>query len=301
MKSFLRKLLAAMAIQLLIAGLLWWRYQPDTHSYMAATIDKHARLRQLDGPRLILVGGSNVALGLSAEQLSGALDKPAVNMGLHANLVRDFMLAEVHDALRSGDVVLLSFEYQAFAADPSPITLAQLLEVRPASLTYVPVQLAPRFTDDGLIMIGQRARRTLIQRPAAVAPYSRDSFNMYGDAEGHHGMPQRLPLRPFYLSGFDGDSVEVAAASIEVFARHAASLGAKVYYSHPPLPAEVFADHAEAIATVAARVDHIADVTVVNAPTSLPSSCFFDTAYHLSELCTQRRTAGLIELMSTSE
>ncbi len=299
MKPFLRKLFMVLALQGLVAAVLWQRYRFDSHSYMAASIDKHARLLRLSSPRLILVGGSNVALGLSARVLSKALAMPAVNMGLHADLSRDFMLAEVHDQLRAGDVVVLSFEYQLFGEAPNPLALMQLLELRPASLRYVPARLLPRFSDDGLILVGERCRRALGVVVEARPPYSRESFDVYGDGVAHFGLAQRLPLARFDMRGVDDSGIARGVRGLSSFVAHARSQGARVYYTFPPIPRRDLAHHRKLIHTIAARVRAVAGMVVVDAPTGLPQRCFFDTAYHLTRVCTERRSAGLAARMQS--
>lgn len=54
--------------------------------YNAALIDKVERLRSIDGPKIVLIGDSNLAFGIDSKKIEEALDMPVVNMGLHAGL-----------------------------------------------------------------------------------------------------------------------------------------------------------------------------------------------------------------------
>src|SRR5262245_52969609 len=82
--------------------------------YLAVTVDKEQRLRSADGPRIVFVGGSNLAFGLRSERVRRALRRNPVNMGLYANFGLPFMFREAQAGLRKGDVVVLSLEYDYF-------------------------------------------------------------------------------------------------------------------------------------------------------------------------------------------
>ena len=150
MKRFLRDLLGFASIQ---AGLLiglWWVYQPDASGYLASSIDKHALLERAGSPRLILVGGSNVAFGFDSQLLEQRLGLNPVNMGLHASVGMRFMLQEVQPYLRPGDVVVVSPEYEQFATYSvnNGLTLLRVLEHHPRGMELFSVDWLPTLLDD---------------------------------------------------------------------------------------------------------------------------------------------------------
>lgn len=74
---------------------------------------KGEALRATEGrPRIILAGGSNVLYGLSASQIERELGVPCVNYGTHAALPFDYMLDRWRRAASSGDLLVISPEWQ---------------------------------------------------------------------------------------------------------------------------------------------------------------------------------------------
>lgn len=64
-------------------------------------------------PRLVLVGGSNLACGIDNRLLSSLLDEKyeLVNLGFHAGLGIGVHFDLIFDSLRAGDIVVLAAEY----------------------------------------------------------------------------------------------------------------------------------------------------------------------------------------------
>lgn len=78
---------------------------------------KQDALRAEPGPRVIVVGGSNVTFSISTELLSDYTPYPACNFGTHAGFNLDFLFDLVGDEVRSGDILVLALEYQYYAYD----------------------------------------------------------------------------------------------------------------------------------------------------------------------------------------
>ena len=78
----------------------------------------NVRKRQLaaaiQGPKLLLVGGSSTLFGLSARQIQEATGCPTVNLGTHAGLGPQYILRSAQAIARPGDTVLLGFEYELY-------------------------------------------------------------------------------------------------------------------------------------------------------------------------------------------
>src|SRR5438270_3278585 len=69
MKGFLLKICSFLLLQAVIFAFFWNPSFPHEDNYLAATIDKHHRLNTTRAPRIILVGGSNLAFGIKSEPL----------------------------------------------------------------------------------------------------------------------------------------------------------------------------------------------------------------------------------------
>lgn len=84
----------------------------NTNNYLFAFSDKINLLKKHSAsPRLILIGGSNLAFGVDSRELEAVYKARVINMGLHAGIGLKFIIDSAKPFLREGDVVVLSFEY----------------------------------------------------------------------------------------------------------------------------------------------------------------------------------------------
>lgn len=117
-----RRFLLALLGSLVGSGLLWavllagqlgsppaataWVEQAYAH--------KLARAAAIDGPRLLIVGGSGAMFGLDSARLEEALGRPTINLGVNAGIQSLFISAYARQAIRPGDWVLLPLEYPLY-------------------------------------------------------------------------------------------------------------------------------------------------------------------------------------------
>lgn len=103
-------------LYLLSAVWVWTVYfcpQNDTlwvnHLYQ----HKEAYAKSIQKPKIVIVSGSSGLYGLSAEQMERHFNIPTVNLSTHAGL-RDYYFYRARRNLTSGDLVILSPEYQQY-------------------------------------------------------------------------------------------------------------------------------------------------------------------------------------------
>ena len=77
-------------------------------SYNAAINDKYARLKNINEPKIILVGDSNIAFGFDSKMVQDAFDMPVVNFGLHGGLGQAFHTNTIKKYIREGDIVVIA-------------------------------------------------------------------------------------------------------------------------------------------------------------------------------------------------
>ena len=65
---------------------LWIVAPPEPTSLLTAHVDKMERLRATPSPRVVVVGGSNVAYGIDSSRLEASLGRPVVNLGTSGGL-----------------------------------------------------------------------------------------------------------------------------------------------------------------------------------------------------------------------
>jgi hypothetical protein len=79
--------------------------------------------------RILFTSGSNNFLGIRAYQVQDTFKVPAINMSIHAGLTTDYILDRLKRTVKSGDMVIVPFEYSNFTynGDPSIVLNKYLL------------------------------------------------------------------------------------------------------------------------------------------------------------------------------
>jgi hypothetical protein len=306
MKTFLEKTGVFLLLQLCVFTFFWNPKLPAENNYLAATIDKHERLRTTHSPRIILIGGSNLAFGIKSEILERELGLPLVNMGLVGPLGIPFMLEEVEGEIGPGDVVVLSLEYELFSGTGAEGVLRQALELRPSSFRFVPASRWKNLIDrDAFAILGGVARRALLSRSynqpvgrtefeeSDGSDYRRTLFDKQGSYVGHYGKsPKNTPMGWVKIL----DISQPNRLRIERFARHCHNRHAFCFYSCPPRPPVMLTPLPEGIQHSIAQLARIPHLVILDTPLAqmYPSSLFYDSAYHLTEDGADERTRKLV-------
>lgn len=124
MRRFICKVTFAVTLVVAILMLLLCVKRIDPNNYLQAYTLKCQLLEETPGPRLIFVGGSNLAFGIDSKRIADSLGVNVINAGLHAGVGIKFMLDDVAEYVREGDVVVIAPEYQHFYQSIDPQTLA---------------------------------------------------------------------------------------------------------------------------------------------------------------------------------
>jgi len=88
-------------------------FSKNKNNFLYGLTEKYARSEKLPSPKLVFIGGSGLVFGLDSKRIQDSLHIPVVNMGMHAGLGITFELAEAELVAKSGDKVVMSFEYNA--------------------------------------------------------------------------------------------------------------------------------------------------------------------------------------------
>jgi hypothetical protein len=73
-------------------------------------IIKHSFAKKIDSRKIILVGGSSVLFGIDADQIERSLGIPCLNYGLHAAMRLEWLLEEVKEVAKPGDIIIIALE-----------------------------------------------------------------------------------------------------------------------------------------------------------------------------------------------
>jgi hypothetical protein len=311
MRSFLRKITAILLLQLaLYAACVWKSGLRNETSYVAATLDKHARLCQTPPPRIIFLGGSNLAFGIRSDLVERELHRPVINMGLVAGLGIPFMLAEVQSEVANGDLLVLSFEYDLFWGGDNELILRQFLEMRPASLRYVPVSKWKKLiTDYGFTILGGNLRRVLSSLtrrdspPAGPSAYDRRRFDHAGSYTGHYSENKNLtsasPDSPLLAKAKILPISAGTKIAIARFVRLCQARGARCVFTFPPQPQGLLDPWGAVVQHNCQELSEIPGLDILDRPEDeiYPLSQFYDTGYHLTGTAATERTRRIIQAL----
>lgn len=285
---------------------------------------KHERLHNAVGPKVVFVGGSNVSFGVDTEKLSSELNRACVNMGLGASVGLRYQLQEIRDDLHSGDIVVISPEYDYFcktskaennARVNGSNTLLQVMEAMPASLRWVaPVYFVAGpfdFLDDvhQLIKMKWKKYRNTAEKVVQKGDWqdfwsqlsaskSELSYNKFGDYVAHLGLPapgfgdsQLLTWEPFAI---DREGLHL----LTEFGAYARQKGVEVVILPPPMPENSWNKHRAAEIWNSWR--SVSNVKVLAAPQryTFRTGEFFDTCYHLNKVGRAKRAELIREDLS---
>lgn len=298
----LRLLVRMACFSMLVAfsGLLVAAFGPhiSSNDYLVSAARKHQRLSTLGSPKVVLVGGSNVAFGVDGELVEEALCRPAVNMGVHASLGFRFMVDEVKEELGPGDVVIVALEYTNYGRPERTNDILYLLvDQYPAALRFVPVLERPRIVLATLVMRLRTAWRIFwgnAYEPPTNPTYRADGFDERGDMVGHLLLPRPDRVQVEAVVYHD----KLVAGAFHTHARdlleHAEDAGATVLFTWPArVPVEGDRQRADTIANELR--EH--GLPMVGEPSDyfFPDAMRYDTRYHLHGPGRRMRTLRLVK------
>jgi hypothetical protein len=277
----------------------------ENSDYMAAIIDKHALLQNTIPPRIILIGGSNLAFGIDSKRIEDSIRLPVINLGLHGGLGLNFILNEAKLSAKPGDNVIISIEYF--------LLLEGIYGLQKNTAKYYPEankyfshnyyidlnsflyeELPKNLQNNILQLVGQKL--TIKPHSDTSAVYSRGSFNVNGDMIRH--LTQRLPeelrdRKKFIYEKWEGINI------LNEFAEYAEINKIKVYFIFPNYPESEFKLNRNVFYRYASDLKEELNIKILNKPEDFvfADSLFYDSVYHLNKRGREKRTTLLIELL----
>lgn len=187
---------------LLVLSVFFVQTKFDRNSYLASCVEKHHLLEKTASPRVILVGGSNLATGVDSMLLEQRLNRKVVNMGTCIQVGLGYMLREIFSQIRAGDTIVVMPEYEHWVDQfHGTKYLLMLPALIPESITWIAPSYfsaetpVARIISDFPAMTQKRARHLLPFSLKSVDPdensllYKHSGFNNKGDFVSHLDLP----------------------------------------------------------------------------------------------------------------
>jgi hypothetical protein len=303
MKKFIFSLITFSVLIVSLYTLIAYIVNPKnivSNDYMAAMIDKHNRIEQLNCPKIIFAGGSNLAFGLNSEEVENEFSIPVVNLGLHAGLGLNFILNELKNTIKNGDVVFLSIEYLLEPEGDYELKKNTSNSYKEA-LKYYTFDLRAEIRIDidrtrKNINSYKQNEKVANNLNPEIQVYSREAFNKYGDVIAHL---EKNPPKELKDRGVLNYSYWTGINELNEFYNYAKSKNVEVFFIYPNFPITEFKKNQEVIEKLSMDLSNNLKIEILNTPYDFvfPDSLFFDTVYHLNKKGRELRTKKLIELI----
>lgn len=268
----------------------------DTNDFIAAIIEKDMLLKKTRSPKIIFIGGSNIAFGLDSEKIHKTLGMPVVNMGLYGNLGLNFMLQSSKPYINSNDIVVLIPEYEHFYGDFSygKKELMDLLCYFPEGSKYI--QLTFRQVKAILTSNASRIRSINLHSNLNNEIYSRNAFNEYGDMVSYLNLKPILPLREANIQSTEFN--ESSLCELNEYVKYVNAKQARFIFIFPSILITKYNKEKALIDSVHKRLKN-AKLISISSPHdhAYPEEYFFNTNYHLNSSGRQIRTDKVINDM----
>jgi len=298
----LLSLLLALLPVFLLTGITFAAPMQYDDTFLGELKDKHARLKETDGAKIVLIGGSSLAFGLDSALLEEYMGMPVVNYGLYATIGTKAMLDLSRSHIGREDIVVICPEtdeqtyslyynahsmWQAIDSDPSLFWDTGLDNFGKLAAGF------PAFAGEKLDFVRQNAK------PAPSGIYAHASFNDYGDVSverKYNEMPANYD--PSMTISLTTDLLdEDFLAYLNDYADACRLRGAKVYFSFPPMNDAAVTSTGEETDAFYRTLGQSLDFPVISDVYDyiLPSAYFYDTNFHLNSRGALLRTSLLAE------
>lgn len=257
---------------------------------------KDSLLKNVESPRIIFVGGSNLVYGLNSHMVKDSLGLNPINTGTIASVGLYYMMDNTLPYIRSNDIVILVPEYQhyfkKFAYGSSGL-VRLLMDVDPSGFSHLNrdqwISFLKNLPDIFISKLDYNEYFNVKLDPA----YHVDIFNEYGDSEAHWTMDKK----EFEVSDFRNRKLNPAIIDqMKSFEHEIEKRGATLYVTYPCFQSKSFEMNQIDIE----RTNEILkknSFKILGSPERyrMADSLMFDTPYHLIKFGVDLRTELLIE------
>lgn len=276
-------------------------YRFDKGNYNAAILDKLQLLKSTTSPKIVFVGGSNLAFGLDSSTIKQAFGLPVVNMGLQAGLGLKYMLDQVKPYLKRGDVVVVVPEYHHFTGN---IFYGEDVLIDIAEITHdwsILVNMPISSLVDSVLVRNRRIFNYSLNYPSQPTStvYMRNSFNSYGDVIAHLKLPNKKLSSD--SKPIDTNINQAAVRYLANFIATNSEHGVTTLVLYPCIARSYYIRRSSLIAILSKAISN-SGIIISSSPQNFiyDDNMFFDTHYHLNAHGRKLRTEEIIHKMSSA-
>ena len=287
-RTFAVHCLTFFCLQAVVLVGIFMLYPTEQDDYLAAFSAKSDRLALLDSQRLVLVGGSNVAFGANCQSLETTTSRKVVNLGLHAGIGLNVMLEQALAGIRTGDLVVVSLEYEHFDRRLGEELWPVLAEHETGVVEWLQADDYAALADNARHYLAGVLRRTALslmrRHKGPSSPYTASSFDAFGCIRANAlTRPKDVSHRQYFGGSYSGLRLQWALDELSAFQSELAARGATLVVVHPPTMVQAYESAKAGILDIHDALVE-AGFRVLSGPEGvlLDASLFYDTEYHLN-------------------
>ena len=285
-------IIVAMVVAMNALWLSFVQVLPTTHDalWIDGLYKKKEHAAQLIGERkkIVVIGGSGVHFGVSANVIAKATGVPSVNFRTHAALGAHYILHRAQHVLRPGDIAVLSLEHVLLDENwkPNFVFADYVNGIDWRYLLHSPLKdlLPLLYGTSPIRLLRDQALRF---RPPIKGLYSIDTVTEDGDETGNgielvtpalrEAVSREYPWQPF---------PRVGTTLIEEFGRQAQEMDVTLFYTWPPMMERASyrePRYSEFFSRVEQAYKQAGFITLGSVYDELyPPDAMFDTTFHLN-------------------
>lgn len=274
-------------------------FNGEQETYLYSKIEKDSLLRFTKEPRIILIGGSNLALGINSQILKDSLQLNPVNTGLDCNIGLVSMINNAKPYIRKGDKVVICLEFEQFfdrkiyGGYPLPIIEFSVSKGKnimnlDGSQIYNMLKELPSYSLSKL----KFWHYFYNSFEGSSRNFKRNSFNTFGDHITHWGSNSLNPI-PTHSLGKQFNP-EIITTLLE-FNDFLSEKNAELLISYPPLQRSTYKLNKNDLDYIN-NILHKSNLIIISKLENyiMSDSLMFDSPYHVIKNGVDIRTLKLI-------
>lgn len=305
-KFILRFLLFVFAF-IVLNSVLLFVIPKDNNDYLCEYSHKINLLETTSQPRMIFVGGSNIAFGIDSKAISDSLNINVVNFGLHGGIGIRIPLEDCLHYVHKGDIVVAQFEYGQFKGGYGE------QETLPDFMVATNWKYAQKlhvnqwnFIISGSPILAVKNLKRLLKYPLsgswnsseinAKYAYVASGFNEYGDEVSHLNFPsEKIAISNKQTKANGAINIDFMKWLADIIHQYE-QIGVEVIML-PPVCVKSYYNNVYN-ANFAKELEKISHPYIVEPSYMvLDDSCYFNTGYHVNNNGVLQNTSHIIKVM----
>ena len=277
----------------------------DKDNYLYEFPVKQQLIRNTPSPKIVFLGGSNVAFGLDCKAISDSLHLPVINAGLHAGLGLWFIMDNNIRLLRKGDILVIMPEYDHFTSNANGESqtcgmipyFASTAEMK--HLNWEQSQnVIKGFGRVTMISFVDGCKNLIRRKNADKYLYKKSGFNAVGDEVSHLSLPSDVDMHYFTPSGMEASLDNTYLDEFAAEVRRLENKGIKVLLLPPAIYEAGYNLKTAAIAKVASALsDRGIPFRADTKNFAYPVDMMYNTEYHINKLGVKANTQNILEVL----